>query len=44
MYAALLYYHERRREFEELRRERQAIVEDIEAEIDRSDGVDPSDR
>jgi uncharacterized protein (DUF433 family) len=43
VYAALLYYHDHPREFEELRRERQAIVEDVESVIDRPDGVDPGD-
>lgn len=43
VYAALLYYHDHPREFEELRRERKAIVEDVEAELDRPEDVDPTD-
>lgn len=41
VYAALLYYHERPREFEELRREREAIMDEIERDIDRPEDVTP---
>lgn len=41
VYAALLYYHDNPREFEELRREREEIMADVEADIDRPEGVNP---
>jgi len=41
VYAALLYYHEHPRKFEELRREREAIMDEIEADIDRPEDVSP---
>jgi uncharacterized protein (DUF433 family) len=42
VYAALLYYHDNPREFEELRRERAEIMADLEAKIDRPEGVNPA--
>ena len=39
VYAALLYYHDLHREFEDLRREREQIMADIESSITRPDGV-----
>lgn len=41
VYAALLYYHERPREFEALRREREAIMNELERDIDRPEDVTP---
>jgi uncharacterized protein (DUF433 family) len=41
VYAALLYYHDRPCEFEEVRAERAELVADIEASIDRPDDVNP---
>jgi uncharacterized protein (DUF433 family) len=41
VYAALLYYHDNPRQFEELRRERAGLVEEIESEIERPEGVSP---
>jgi uncharacterized protein (DUF433 family) len=41
VYAALLYYHDHPREFEDLRREREQIMADIESSITRPDGVKP---
>ncbi|MCU4716991.1 DUF433 domain-containing protein [Halapricum hydrolyticum] len=41
VYAALLYYHEQPREFEELRRERDELMDEIEADIDRPEDVSP---
>ena len=42
VYAALLYYHDNPREFEELRRERAEIMTEVEDEIDRPEGVNPA--
>jgi len=42
VYAALLYYHDNPREFEELRREREEIMADVEDDIVRPEGVDPT--
>lgn len=41
VYAALLYYHEHRREFETLREEREQIMDEIESSIERPAGVWP---
>ncbi|QSG16004.1 DUF433 domain-containing protein [Halapricum desulfuricans] len=41
VYAALLYYHEHPRAFEELRRERDELMDEIEADINRPEGVSP---
>jgi uncharacterized protein (DUF433 family) len=41
VYAALLYYHDNPREFEELRRERADIMADVEEDINYPDGVTP---
>jgi len=41
VYAALLYYHDNPRNFEELRREREEIMREIESDIDRPDDVSP---
>lgn len=41
VYAALLYYHDHPREFEQLRRERADLMEEIETRIDRPDDVNP---
>jgi uncharacterized protein (DUF433 family) len=41
VYAALLYYHEHPETFERLRREREQVMEEIEADIDRPDDVSP---
>lgn len=41
VYAALLYYHDHPEEFETLRREREQIMVDIEADIDRPDDIEP---
>jgi uncharacterized protein (DUF433 family) len=41
VYAALLYYHDHPREFEELRREREQTMADVEDTITRPDGVSP---
>lgn len=41
VYAALLYYHDNPRQFEELRRERSELMDEIESEIDRPDDVSP---
>jgi uncharacterized protein (DUF433 family) len=41
VYAALLYYHDHPREFEELRREREQVMADVEDTITRPDGVSP---
>jgi uncharacterized protein (DUF433 family) len=41
VYAALLYYHENPNEFETLRREREAIIADIEKDSSYPDGVTP---
>ena len=41
VYAALLYYHDNPRQFEELRRERTGLMEEIESEIERPEGVSP---
>jgi uncharacterized protein (DUF433 family) len=40
VYAALLYYHDHPREFEELRRERAEIIAEVEDGISRPDDVD----
>jgi uncharacterized protein (DUF433 family) len=42
VYAALLYYHDHPREFEDLRREREQIMADVEDDITRPEGVTPS--
>ncbi|WP_181685669.1 DUF433 domain-containing protein [Halorhabdus salina] len=39
VYAAVLYYHERPREFEEPGREREAIMDEIERDINRAEDV-----
>jgi uncharacterized protein (DUF433 family) len=44
VYAALLYYHDHPREFENLRREREQIMADLTDEITRPEGVTPPDR
>jgi uncharacterized protein (DUF433 family) len=44
VYAALLYYHDHPREFEDLRREREQIMADLTDEITRPEGVTPPDR
>ena len=44
VYAALLYYHDHPREFENLRREREQIMVDLNDEITRPEGVTPPDR
>lgn len=41
VYAALLYYHEHPDEFEEVRREREELMAEIEADIDRPEDVNP---
>lgn len=41
VYAALLYYHEHPAEFEDLRRERETLMAEIEADIDRPTDVNP---
>jgi len=41
VYAALLYYHDNPREFEDLRREREEVMAEAEAEVDRPDDVTP---
>lgn len=41
VYSALLYYHDHPREFEELRRERETIMEGIEERIHRPNDVTP---
>ena len=41
VYAALLYYHDHPREFEELRHERDDIMGEIEEQIHRPDDVTP---
>jgi len=41
VYHALLYYHEHTREFETLRREREVLMDEIEADIERPEGVNP---
>lgn len=41
VYAALLYYHEHPDEFDDLRREREELMADIEADIDRPADVNP---
>ena len=41
VYAALLYYHDHPCEFEQLRREREDIMDEIEGDIDRPDDVTP---
>jgi uncharacterized protein (DUF433 family) len=41
VYAALLYYHDNPREFEELRRERAEIMAEIEDDSSYPDGVTP---
>ena len=43
MYAALLYYHDHSEEFEDLRREREQIMADVEGGITRPEGVTPPD-
>jgi len=40
VYATLLYYHDNRQEFEQLRQEREERIEDVESEITRPDDVD----
>lgn len=44
VYAALLYFHDHPREFEDLRREREQIMADVEDDITRPEGVTPPDR
>lgn len=41
VYAALLYYHDNPREFEELRREREEIMAEVEEDITYPEGVSP---
>jgi len=41
VYAALLYYHDHPREFEELRREREQVMANVEDTVTRPDGVSP---
>jgi uncharacterized protein (DUF433 family) len=41
VYSALLYYHDHPREFEELRHEREDVMEEIEDNIDRPNDVTP---
>lgn len=41
VYAALLSYHDHPRQFEELRRERSELMDEIESEIDRPEDVSP---
>jgi len=43
VYAALLYYHDHPGEFEDLRREREQIMADVEGGITRPEGVTPPD-
>jgi len=43
VYAALLYYHDHPREFEDLRREREQLMADIADKITRPEGVTPPD-
>jgi len=40
-YAALLYYHDHPGKFETLEDERERIITEIEAEIDRPEDIDP---
>jgi uncharacterized protein (DUF433 family) len=42
VYAALLYYHDNPREFEELRREREELMAEVEDSIERPAGVTPT--
>lgn len=44
VYAALLYYHDNPREFEELRRERAEIMAEIQENSSYPDGVSPPTR
>jgi len=44
VYAALLYYHDHPRKFEDLRREREQIMADVADDITRPEGVTPPDR
>jgi len=41
VYSALLYYHDHPSEFDQLRREREELTEEIEERIDRPDDVSP---
>ena len=41
VYSTLLYYHDHPREFEQLRREREDIMNEIEANVHRLDDVTP---
>ncbi|MUV89125.1 DUF433 domain-containing protein [Halapricum sp. CBA1109] len=41
VYAALLYFHEHPEEFEAVRREREAVMADVEVDIDRPEDVSP---
>ena len=41
VYSALLYYHDHPREFEQLRREREDIMNEIEKNVHRPDDVTP---
>ena len=40
IYAALLYYHDHPAQFETLEDEREGIIAEIEAKIDRSENID----
>lgn len=41
VYAALLYYHEHPAEFEELQDEREELMDEIEADINRPSDINP---
>jgi len=44
VYAALLYYHDHPRKFEDLRREREQIMADVADSITRPEDITPPDR
>lgn len=44
VYRALAYYHEHPREMEQLRREREAALEEFRQHVDRPEDVDPDSR
>jgi len=41
VYHALAYYHDHPREMRDVEAERETVIEEVEADIDRPDGVDP---